>query len=468
MSTSRPIARIAGWLLIAASLSPLAVAQTRPAATAPAESITVAFLLLDGVYNSELIAPLDVLHHTRFHAKPGMEVFTVGRTTDDVLSFEGLRIGVDHDLDGAPAFDVLVVPSAEHSMDRDLEDERLIAWVRDRGASCRAVMSICDGAFVLAEAGLLNDRYCTTFPSDASTLRERYPDLDVVEGVTFVADGPVITGVGGARSYEPALYLVERLYGSVAARGVARGLVIDWDLERERRLVLREDDPAAPLPASYLPGQTIDPATTIENEDGEKATLAELARSLNAKAIVLTVLAGPEAETVAEHGRLWCEDSRNELGNLRYLKLAYEARGVVFVGVLCPPIHHEVEFGYDEGAFDPGADDELYLTNRRRFVDATDAMRRQDADLPFHVVGFDPRFRLLARRAGDDAATWHGRLKWFEDIQTYGTPTTWVLTPDLEIVGPPFFMNVYESEGRKLRYTPAQVERAIETCLQRR
>ena len=99
--------------------------------------LAVGFLLLDGVYNSELMAPYDIFHHTVFHTQPGMKVFTVGRSLETVTSFEGLRITPDHDLDSAPPIDVLVVPSSVHNMDSDLEDERLIRWLSERGRKAR-------------------------------------------------------------------------------------------------------------------------------------------------------------------------------------------------------------------------------------------------------------------------------------------------------------------------------------------
>ncbi len=107
-------------------------ATTRP--VSPAETsdapINVGFLTLDGVYNSELMAPWDIFHHTVFHTTPGMRVFTVGREKGVVTTFEGLRLDVEYALEDAPRIDVLVVPSARHNMGTDLQDDRLIAWVK--------------------------------------------------------------------------------------------------------------------------------------------------------------------------------------------------------------------------------------------------------------------------------------------------------------------------------------------------
>jgi transcriptional regulator GlxA family with amidase domain len=201
--------------------------------------LRVGFLIVDGVYNSELVAPYDVFQHTVFHTEPGMEVFTVAPSASTVRSFEGLEIVPHYTYRTAPPIDVLVVPSAEHSMDSDLEDERLMSWVRRVGSEADYVLSLCDGAFVLAAAGLLDGLESTTFPGDIEAYRERFPRLVVHQDVSFVHDGRAITSAGGAKSYDPALYLCELLYGAEVARGIGAGLVIDWDASRIEHVVVK-------------------------------------------------------------------------------------------------------------------------------------------------------------------------------------------------------------------------------------
>lgn len=198
----------------------------------PTRQLNAAFLIVDGVYNSELIAPMDVLQHTIFHDENGIKVFTVSNKKELITTFEGLRITPDYsfETDSLPPIDILVVPSAKHSMDTDLENEKLIEFVRSTGKRTSYVLSLCDGAFVLAKAGLLDMHECTTFPDDIEKFKTAYPQLSVHQGVSFVHDRKMITSVGGAKSYDPALYLVELLYGKKAADGIGKGLVIDWDL----------------------------------------------------------------------------------------------------------------------------------------------------------------------------------------------------------------------------------------------
>ena len=135
-----------------------ATAVGQDATTRPAVPMNVGFLVLEGVYNSELMAPWDIFHHTVFHTTPGMRVFTVGREAGPVTSFEGLRLDVEFALEEAPRIDVLVVPSARHNMDSDLQDRRLSEWVRARGRAAKYVVSRWDGPVVAAEAGPLEGR----------------------------------------------------------------------------------------------------------------------------------------------------------------------------------------------------------------------------------------------------------------------------------------------------------------------
>lgn len=191
-----------------------------------------AFLISEGVYNSELMAPFDIFQHTVFHTDGGIEVFTVAEQMDTIVTFEGLRLIPDYAFDSEelPAIDILVVPSAEHHLDSDLENEHLINFVSEKGKEALYVMSLCDGAFVLAKAGLVQDQISTTFPSDIPAYKEKFPELEVIEEVSFVHDGKLLTSAGGAKSYDVALYLVHYLYGEDVAKGVGKGLVIDWDL----------------------------------------------------------------------------------------------------------------------------------------------------------------------------------------------------------------------------------------------
>jgi putative intracellular protease/amidase len=215
--------------LLTSEPAPAPAPLTGPAPDLPRDRpLRAAFLVVDGVYNSELMAPYDVLQHTVFHAKPGIEVFTVSPSGQPVATFEGIRITPNYSFQNAPPIDILVVPSARGSMDRDLKNTALINWVRQVGGRARHVVSLCDGAFVLAQAGILDGVPATTFPDDYKRLAQMFPRIDLRINVSFVDAGKVLTSEGGARSYDVAMHLVDKLYGPKVAQGVGHGLLIPW------------------------------------------------------------------------------------------------------------------------------------------------------------------------------------------------------------------------------------------------
>lgn len=209
--------------------------------------LVAGFVVVEGVYNTELTAPWDLLQHTNSHAPFGIRVLLVAETNAPVRSYEGLRLVPDATFSDCPPLDILVVPSAAHSMDSDLENQALIRFVAERGAQAAYVLSLCDGAFVVAESGLLDGRQATTYPDDLEAFARRFGErVEVIQGVSFVHDGPMISSVGGAPSFDAALYLCEILYGQSVAKRLAHGLIIDWDRSQLQHRI---------VPAARVSGQ---------------------------------------------------------------------------------------------------------------------------------------------------------------------------------------------------------------------
>lgn len=237
-STSKEATTVA---LPAASIAEAKTAFAKATPILDTSRYNVAFLIMDGTFNTELTAPFDIFQHTIFRENiKAMNVFTVANTLDPIRTFEGMYLLPDFDYtqEGMPKIDILVVPSAEHHLDTDLDDKAMISFVQKVDKEALYITSHCDGAFVLAQAGLLDGKIATTFPSDIDKMREAFPQLDIRKEVLFVHDGKYITSAGGAKSFEAALYLAEHLYGAEIARSLAGGLVIDWKLDEVPHLII--------------------------------------------------------------------------------------------------------------------------------------------------------------------------------------------------------------------------------------
>ena len=202
----------------------------------------VAFLIMNGTFNTEFTAPFDIFQHTIYRdGIKSMNVFSVAESLEPITTFEGVRILPDFSYSdkNLPKIDILVVPSAEHHLDTDLNNSELIAFVKRTAETAEFVTSHCDGAFVLAKSGILDGIESTTFPGDIDKYKKMFPHLTIHDGIYFVHDGKFITSAGGAKSFEAALYLTEHLYGKEITQSIARGLVIDWDLENVPHIIVR-------------------------------------------------------------------------------------------------------------------------------------------------------------------------------------------------------------------------------------
>ncbi len=135
-------------------------------------------------------------------------------------------------------------PQAGPDAPRQFPEDLLLALRRavDRGAR---VLSVCSGAFILGEAGLLDDRRCTTHWRNAEELARRYPAAKVDPDVLYVDDDPVITSAGTAAGIDACLYLVRKEQGSRVANGIARRMVVPP--HRDGGQAQYVDQPVAPI-----------------------------------------------------------------------------------------------------------------------------------------------------------------------------------------------------------------------------
>ncbi|MDP9072767.1 MAG: helix-turn-helix domain-containing protein [Actinomycetota bacterium] len=134
----------------------------------------------------------------------------------------GFSINTSHGLEALRRADTIVVPAGNGGRGNGTLHEAL-RRAHARGAR---IMSVCTGAFVLAEAGLLDGRRATTHWMHTDELATRYPDVKVDPGVLYVDDGDILTSAGTAAGVDLCLHIVRLDYGAEAANIVARRMVV--------------------------------------------------------------------------------------------------------------------------------------------------------------------------------------------------------------------------------------------------
>lgn len=194
---------------------------------------SIAFYLQDGVEVLDFAGPMEVFSYA------GFKVFTVSKTTDHIKSQGILNILPDYDLNTAPQADILAFFGGNAS--NACQDEEVIAWVKEQ-KNIEYYFSVCTGAFILAEAGILENKTATTFHSALEGLEREYPKTKVLKNARYVDNGKVITTAGISAGIDGALHLVAKLQGFNNARKVAYHIEYDKWTPAEGQL-LTDDTP---------------------------------------------------------------------------------------------------------------------------------------------------------------------------------------------------------------------------------
>jgi transcriptional regulator GlxA family with amidase domain len=193
------------------------------------EPIHVGILIFDDVEVLDFAGPFEVFSRTRL--TPGVEsrrseesapfrVFTVAKTLDPVTATGGLTVVPRHGFADAPRIDLLLVPGGFGTRPL-LKDKKTLDWIRRTAAAARQVTSVCTGALLLAQAGLLRGRRATTHWASLDLLDSLGAGV-TVDRTSRVVDDTVITSAGVASGIDMAFYIVETLFGPAVADETAK------------------------------------------------------------------------------------------------------------------------------------------------------------------------------------------------------------------------------------------------------
>jgi transcriptional regulator GlxA family with amidase domain len=186
----------------------------------------VVILAFDDVQSLDVTGPTEVFSMAGQIARDRYEVELVAPSAEPIRTNSGLKLVPERAASAVRGpIDTLVVAGGSGVL-RALEDEQLVRWLQRAAGRSRRVASVCTGAFLLAEAGLLDGRRAATHWAACGELGSRYPALAVDDEAIFVRDGDVWTSAGVTAGIDLALALVEEDLGRATALETARWLVM--------------------------------------------------------------------------------------------------------------------------------------------------------------------------------------------------------------------------------------------------
>ncbi|MDO8412987.1 MAG: DJ-1/PfpI family protein [Gallionellaceae bacterium] len=194
---------------------------------------TVGIFVFDEVEVLDFAGPYEVFTtasrlHARSHVadQPLFSVFTIGRTASSLRARAGLKVFPDYNFSTHPAIDVLLIPGGV--VTAELARPEVIQWIAASSARSKLTASICTGAFLLAQAGLLDGKLATTHWEDIDDLQSLFPTVKVQTNQRWIDEGRIVTSAGISAGIDMSLHLVERLAGRDLATRTARQMEFDW------------------------------------------------------------------------------------------------------------------------------------------------------------------------------------------------------------------------------------------------
>lgn len=187
------------------------------------------FLLLPEIHILDLAGPDQAIHEAiDYGADFEIEYCSID---EKIISTSGLPIGkVKHfSKTKLKKGDYIIIPGSDYSYLTSksfLSQKKLFNWIKANYENGINICSICIGAFVLAECGLLDGQICTTHFKKTKELQKQYPHLKVTENILFTDTDGIYTSAGIASGIDLTLHIIEKLKGSYFANKVARELVV--------------------------------------------------------------------------------------------------------------------------------------------------------------------------------------------------------------------------------------------------
>lgn len=218
-------------LLFILSIISSVFGQATPAPVKP----TVGILIFDNVQIIDYTGPYEVFAGRRYN------VITIAPEKKMITTIGNMKVMPDYDFSDAPKLDVLVIPGGGIGGINNLEGvwknaplpmkdtPETTKWVQDKAAEARFVLSVCNGAFTLARAGLLENKLATTTMPFLSKLKEVSPTTTIVFDKRWTDNGKFLTSGGLSAGIDAAFHVVEKMESRGRAQDAALGMEYKWD-----------------------------------------------------------------------------------------------------------------------------------------------------------------------------------------------------------------------------------------------
>ena len=182
----------------------------------------LALFIFDDVEVMDFAGPFEVFsvaNELNNHDLFDIKIISVNSTP--VRAKNGLFVNPDCSINEISKADIVIIPGGDGTRPL-LKHKEVINWIKKISLNAEVVASVCSGALLLAQAGLLSGLKATTHHQVLETLRDMAENIQVVDNIRFIDNGKIITSAGISAGIDMSFYIVERFYGQSTAEATAR------------------------------------------------------------------------------------------------------------------------------------------------------------------------------------------------------------------------------------------------------
>jgi transcriptional regulator GlxA family with amidase domain len=187
-----------------------------------ADKMKVGILIFNEVEVLDFAGPFEVFSIASKNNENLFYVETIGQTSEVISARNGLKVLPSAKFSDNSNYDILIIPEVI-----EINNMVVIDWIKEQQSKVKILASVCTGALLLAEAGILNGKKATTHWMDLDRLENDYAEVEVIRKVKFVDEGNIFTSAGISAGINLSFHIIKKFFGADVAISTAKRMEYD-------------------------------------------------------------------------------------------------------------------------------------------------------------------------------------------------------------------------------------------------
>lgn len=189
----------------------------------------VGILLFNEVEVLDFAGPFEVFSITTLPEsdKKPFIVKTISETKNIISARNGLKIKPDYNFNDNVNFDILIIPGGYGAEEIEINNVKVIEWIKNQFNKVQILASVCTGSFLLGKTGLLDNKNATTHWMDIKKFQDEFPKIKVHENVKYIDEDKIITSDGVSAGINMSFYIIKKLLNKEIAQNTAKRMEYD-------------------------------------------------------------------------------------------------------------------------------------------------------------------------------------------------------------------------------------------------